>query len=400
MILERIKIKIAKLLDEYAGWLVITLYRIFKKEVKNITMGSKVRKILFIKFWGIGSIILSEPALRWLRKIYPAAEIHYLTLTQNKALFDLIPWVKRVYVLPFVNPLSFLLKSVFLIKKLQKEKYDVIFDGEFFVYISALFARLAAGNRVIGFARDKGMKKHLLNISVPFHNDIHTCEQFLSLVQRNPAPKGVPPRPRLYLKENGFSNTKLGFNSLPYVVMNINASALATERRWPRQRFIHLARVLLNTYKFHLVLIGSKSEKSYVGPVKLACGHSNRVKNLTGQLNLTELAHLLKNAALFISNDSGPIHMASALNIPVVGFYGPETPERYGPLSVKKLVFYQNLWCSPCMSVENTKTVNCINHLACMKKIETKHVILEVRKFIDKEVLIEKKLTFFKKVNF
>jgi heptosyltransferase-2 len=387
MKLQKTKIKIAKLLDEYMGKVIILCYLLFQRTRKKELPLQKVRKILFIKFWGIGSIILSEPALRWLRKTYPEAEIHYLTLAQNKPLFDLIPLVKRIHVLPFTNPLIFLFNSLLLIRSLRKEKYELIFDGEFFVNFSALLAQWAGANRVLGFARNNGIRKYLLDSSVPFLNEIHTSKQFLNLVQNNSASKELQFRPRLYLNENGFLNGKLGLGNKPYIVININASALATERRWHRERFVHLAKALLNAYEFDLLLIGSKAEESYVIPLEMALGNSSRVKNLAGQLSLSELAHVLKNAALFISNDSGPIHMASALNIPVVGFYGPETPKRYGPLSAKKLVFYQNLWCSPCMSVDNAKTVNCINHLACMKEIETHHVIRQVIKFIDKEIL-------------
>ncbi len=69
-----------------------------------------------------------------------------------------------------------------------------------------------------------------------------------------------------------------------------------------------------------------------------------------------------------------------------MAFYGPETPALYGPLSSRKLVFYERLWCSPCMSVENAKTVNCINRRACMREIEPVRVIRLVHRFIETEV--------------
>ena len=172
--------------------------------------------------------------------------------------------------------------------------------------------------------------------------------------------------------------------------MNINASPLAVERRWPRDRFVQLGTALLESYPFDLVLVGSPSEASYVAPVAQTLEQGNatgRVWNWTGLLDLKELARLLRDALVLISNDSGPIHLASAFDLPVVGLYGPETPVRYGPLSSRQRVFYEDLWCSPCMSVHNAKTVHCVNQLACMKGIEAESVIEEVRTFIDTELL-------------
>ena len=112
----------------------------------------------------------------------------------------------------------------------------------------------------------------------------------------------------------------------------------------------------------------------------------DRVHNLCGLTDLPQLASLLRDAAMVISNDSGPVHLASSLDVPVVAFYGPETPALYGPLSSRKLVFYEGLWCSPCMSVENAKTVNCINHRACMREIDPARVIHLVHRFIETDV--------------
>ena len=384
---DKAKIRISKILDEYAGGLVILFFLLFKFFRPEKPPPASVRKILVIKFWGIGSIILFEPALRALYRTYPHVEIQYLTLRQNEDLFALIPSVKKVYALAFANPAAVLLKSIALIHRLRNEKFDLILDAEFFVNYSAIMARLAGGKCIVGFARSKGIKNHLLHVAVPFLDGLHTTEQFLRLVQDVPLSRADFASPRLLLESNGVLRTKRFSNLNPYVVININASPLATERRWPRERFTELARALLETYEFDVVLIGSKSERVYVAPAAQALENPQRVRNLAGELNLVELADVLKHAILFISNDSGPIHLAAALQIPVVGFYGPETPRRYGPLTPKRLVFYQHLWCSPCMSVDNAKTVNCINHLACMKEIETEVVIARVCRFIDEVIL-------------
>jgi ADP-heptose:LPS heptosyltransferase len=82
--------------------------------------------------------------------------------------------------------------------------------------------------------------------------------------------------------------------------------------------------------------------------------------------------------------------MASAMDVPTVSFFGPESPEKYGPLSTKKLVFYQNLTCSPCMSISNSKTVNCIfSEPKCMTQFNMKDILEKTGNFISS--LLEEK---------
>ncbi len=386
---ERLRIQIAKLLDEYAGKAVIRIglvLRIFRKGKEP----EEIKKILFIKFWGIGSIILAEPALRCLRERYPGVEIHFLTLKQNRELFSMIPLISKLHWLEIKQLPLIPLKSILLIRKLRNERYDLIFDGEFFVHYSAIIGRIARPAQLIGFGRPKGMKAHLLDVRVPFLENIHTTQQYMNLVQENWILRKERTGDKPCLELADYTRPDFVFGDSRYIVLNINASPLATERRWPRERFLFLAESLLREFSLDLILIGSKSEREYVEPLEKVLANPTRVHNLAGKLRLPDVAYLLKNAVVLISNDSGPVHLASALDTPVVAFYGPETPKRYGPLSSKRLVFYQGLWCSPCMSVENAKTVNCINNLACMKGIETDAVIRRVCGFLEKLFEIEK----------
>ena len=372
-----LKIKLAKFLDEYLGRISIRLCRALGRRSFKETS----RKILFIKFWGIGSIVLSEPALRWLRRNYENCELHYLTLSDNAELFKMMPDVTKVYLLPFRNPFRFVYENLRLLRRLRRERYQLVFDAEFFANYSAIVAWLTKAPEIVGFSRNSNAKRLLLDIGISFQDKLHTSQQFLNLVQQGLGQQPQPIRPSLkppgHLLLRNWPFLREG-----YIVMNINASSLALERRWPRERFVKLADFLLSTFDCHLILIGSENEAAYVRPVAQALNQYERLHDLTGQVTLSGLALLIRGAICLISNDSGPIHLASAFATPTVGFYGPETPDRYGPLSPRNLVFYRQLWCSPCMSVENAKTVNCINDLACMQDIQVKEVLPQVESFI------------------
>jgi hypothetical protein len=89
-LLETRRLKIAKWIDEYAGRWLIQLLGWRKAKKLGQTEPTAINRILFVKFWGIGSIILAEPALHYLRKKYPQARLDFLTLVQNQELFALL----------------------------------------------------------------------------------------------------------------------------------------------------------------------------------------------------------------------------------------------------------------------------------------------------------------------
>jgi len=394
---ETQRIKIAKWIDEYAGrWLIRVVYRLHSRQDRLLPEAT-VKRILFIKFWGIGSIVLAEPALRYLRKKHPQARIDFLTLHQNQELFSLIHHVHKVYTIEFKNPLRFLFSALTLIHRLRKKHYDLIFDAEFFANFSSLIARVVRGNCVVGFSRMQSGKNRLLDVSVPFDDEQHAAENFLRLVMSvsNDAEDVIAPFdesmwPRIFCSPSRQRKNLL--TGAPYIVMNVNASPLALERRWPQENFVVLAEWLLENYETALVLIGSQAERRYTREVEAAIAIRHRTSNLAGDLTLTELAEVIKSSALFISNDSGPLHVAAALQKPVVGFYGPETPERFGPLCNQRLIFNLDLPCSPCMSVDNAKTVNCTNHLRCMLDLKIEMVIPQLRRFIDHHKLLSPRI--------
>ncbi|MGH7492200.1 MAG: glycosyltransferase family 9 protein [bacterium] len=395
MLLMSLRIKIAKWLDEYVGRVLIVLVRGLRLRKRGANQQASRARILVIKFWGMGSIILLEPALRSLRERFPHARIDFLTLAQNQDVFALLPHIDHVYVLEFGNDVRFIMTTFSVLARLRLVNYDLIFDAEFFANFSALLARVAAPKTLVGFSRPLARKRELLDLAVPFHDEEHATQNFLRLILAAPSTQEsgagfsslykVSPRLRLAAPEHRrFVDT--------YVVINVNASPLALERRWPRENFVQLARWLLREYEIELALIGNAAEREYTQHVAGAIDAPDRVRNRAGALNLRELAALMHDASLVISNDSGPLHLAAALHRPVVGFYGPETPKRFGPLNDEQLIFYLGLPCSPCMSVHNAKTVNCTNHRRCMLQLSVAMVVPRLRRFIDENGLLPKRV--------
>ncbi len=396
---EKRRISLARFLDRWVGKPLVVGASFLRSMARSLHPPAplpepgKVHRILFVKLWGMGSVILSEPALAWLKRRYPEAEIHYLTLTRNRPVVDLIPVVSKVYSVTFESLGKLIRESAALLRQLRAEPYDLVFDAEFLTNCPALVARVAAkgGGLVVGFTGPSSRKQGIQNISLPLQANSHMASQFLRLARGGQAVSSRRCRPRITLPvqpiDRGLTEPVSGRRFKPflraYVALNVNASLLAVERRWPAHRFVELAQRLMHRYEFDLVLIGASSERRYVAAVERELGPSNRVWNFCGGPDVAGLAFLLSRARLVISNDSGPIHLAAALDVPVIGFYGPETPVRYGPLGDRKLVFYESLWCSPCMHAENAKTVRCINALSCMTSIDTLGAVRKIEEFIE-----------------
>ncbi len=384
---HQFRIRAAKSLDALLGKLIVALGPFFKAP-RSEPEGRSVKSILFIKLWGMGSIILTEPALRWLKKTYPQARLDYLTLEENRELLSFIPWVTQVHSLSWKGFFRFLVSVLFLSRNLRGRRYDLVFDAEFYASFSTLLARLTGGDWLVGFAEANTPKKILLDRCVDCREGQHSSQFFVSLVQQASMPLTLTRLPQLILPK--VPSEMLLLRKRPYFVMNANAGPLALERRWPRDRFARLGQALIEHYDFDVLLVGAASEVSYVRPLARSFQRQDRMEDWTGKLTLIELAKLIRGSVCVISNDSGPMHLAAALQVPVVAFFGPETPRLYGPLTHSKLIFYRNPGCSPCMSWNNAKTVRCTNNHVCLEEMRGIEVIPQVLSFLDREVVERK----------
>jgi len=131
-------------------------------------------------------------------------------------------------------------------------------------------------------------------------------------------------------------------------------------------------------------LTGDISDKVYVDSIYHQLHHKDKVMNIAGACSLKQFFVIVKSVKLFITNDSGPLHVAIAYQTPTISFFGPETPVIYGPKFHPELhkVFFLNLYCSPCISVFRDKNFVCENKNNCMVEIQPEKVFETVEKFL------------------
>jgi len=348
-----VRVSLAKLLDRRLGGIALRLARPARLARDLFTGDGQiraVREIAVVKFWGIGNAALLLPLLHGLKRRYPAARLTVVTLEQNAPV--LRGAADRVLTVRFSRaPVDLLAVAA----SLRRRRIDLAIDAEQYVRSSQLLLFLAGARQVIAFDTPGQRRADLADIAVPFDDGVHTSEMYLRLFQaaglkeRRYVPGGleadpgikvaVPPRRPLAILHPGSGDNFPG-------------------RRWPTRRFGLVARRLVDAGAV-VAVTGGAGETAMAREVVEASGRD--LLDLSGKLSLDELVAWLARANVLVSNDTGPVHLASALGVSVLGLYGPNTPLLYGPLSPGSVAFYDAPACSPCITNFNYKTSRCRN---------------------------------------
>ncbi|MBI5376058.1 MAG: glycosyltransferase family 9 protein [Candidatus Schekmanbacteria bacterium] len=374
-----------KAIDKWLGIPLCVFLTIFNKVWifrKSAKRNNAVKKILVMKYFGIGSILLATPALRALRKGYPEAKITFLTFSGNQEICNLLKVADDYIYLSTTDFSAFFFQTLKTLYRIRKEHFDISIDMEFFSKFSTIMNYLTGAQRRIGFFSRQMWRGNLLTDHIYYNQHRHIVDIFLALVavlgintkdkevERIKTSDEEKKYIREFLKSEGVGEKDL------LIGVNVNASDMCYERKWPGESFAKLISRLITSHDAKVVLIGGKEDKGYVEKLVEGIDFKEKILNLAGRLNLTQLLAFLSEVKFFITNDSGPLHLAVSLGIPTVSFFGPETPSLYGPPidDGNNLVFYKNLYCSPCLSVYNVKTAVCNGDNQCLKQISFEEV--------------------------
>ena len=199
---------------------------------------------------------------------------------------------------------------------------------------------------------------------VPYEDGRHKSETFLGLARAAGVAtdryEALPPP--VFAADRAAADALLreaGGREGPVFVLHPGSGDNFLGRRWAPENFASLAEHLLARHGGTVVVTGSPSEAALAARVRSLVGRGDRVFDASGRLGVRGLAALCDRAALVVSNDTAPVHLASALGRPVLGIYGPNTPVLYGPLSPGSVAFYHRTPCSPCLTNFNYKTSFC-----------------------------------------
>lgn len=347
------------------------------------TTSENVKIIVVAKLIGMGSVLQSAPLLRALKDCYPTAKLIFVTMRANRELLLRLSSVDEILVLDDRSLFSMASTTLRTIATLIHERADLYFDLEVYSGFASLLALWVVTRNRLGFYRHStAFKKGIYTHLVYFNTRMPVRQLYLQLGRVAGIPAGqsellgpilVHDRERsevyrLLAEAPGWQTEQ------PYIVVNPNASDLLLERRWPIASVLEAIHrlVLLGN---QVVLIGAPNEAEFVKSLfeKLPPEVQVLVVNTAGRLSLGELLALLQGAACVLTNDTGPMHMAIALERPTVCLFGPANPEHYGQDLPFVDIFYSQVFCSPCLYEADEPPCNGNN--VCMQRIKPEAVV-------------------------
>jgi lipopolysaccharide heptosyltransferase I len=283
-----------------------------------------VNRILIVRMSALGDIVHALPVLSALRRVHPSAAIDWLADRKYAGVLGLVDGLRRVII-----GRPGLLRAV---GELRAGRYDVAIDLQGLLK-SAAMARASGAARVIGFesrALREGAARWFYSESATVPDGAHIIRKNLSVLRR----LGVtePPRvefpfrvPASSVAENVAAEAAAR-GSRRFAL--INPGAAWPNKRWPPDRFGAIARHLRDRHQMPSFVLWGPGEATLAERVVAASG-SAAVR--APETTLGDLLALVSRAALMISGDTGPVHLAAARGTPIVGLYGPTWPERNGP---------------------------------------------------------------------
>ncbi|MGA2586734.1 MAG: lipopolysaccharide heptosyltransferase II [Candidatus Aminicenantales bacterium] len=296
----------------------------------------------------IGDVIFALPALESLTANYPEAEIRLAAGGRVKEIFEGEEFAGRLIPLPLSNTFKNFRESA---KILKGEGFDIglllanSFSSAF------LFAAAKIPQRW-GYKRD-GRGLFLTKGVHPGDEDppVHMVHYYLRLLEGLDL-KTLPPEIRITVsaEEKEKARRELAAAGAdpkkPLVILNPGA-AYGPAKRWPASGFAELARLLQERKSMDIAITGAP-EDAALG-AEIASGLARKPIDLVGKTTLRGLFGVISRASVFITNDTGPMHMANALRVPVVGIFGPTDPRVTGPFHPPATVIRkEEIPCRPC----------------------------------------------------
>ncbi len=328
-------------------------------------------RILFIKLWGVGNLAMILPIVRAARRQHPRASIEFLTLPENAEFVTAAGQVDRVWTFSPRGVGTPFLRLVRLALALRRRRFDRIVDFEQFLRATALVTRVARPARSAGFDTPRQARAPLYSDRVEHDERRHMALGFRDLARRAGVEvRDVPllevPRSPAAARRIAPIVTRLRSTARPVVAVHVGSGDNFPGRRWPIRAFAEFADRVHRANGATIAFTGTRAERALVA----ACRGAMRGPSvdLSGEFTLVEFVEFLARVDLVVSNDSAPVHVAAALDVPQVALYGPNTPTRYGPLSSRARTFHSGLACSPCITNKNAKTSACHRPL-CLHSI-------------------------------
>jgi heptosyltransferase-2 len=343
-----------------------------------VTINADAKRILVVGPAWVGDMVMAQSLLITLIQQYPQALIDVVAPAWSKPLLARMPQVNAAFSLPVSHGKLQLRARWTLGKQLRGNHYTqaIVIPRSYKAALVPWFAKVPVRTGYKGESR-----YGVINDMRPLDKTqlSQTVQRYvaLSLPENTSLPPPIP-QPRLTVDAENRSRLvgKLGL-STSNVIALLPGAEYGPSKRWPVERYRELAH-RLSTTGHQVWVFGSEKERS-LGEDIIA-GSAGNVVNLCGRTALVDVIDLLSLAKAVVTNDSGLMHVAAAVDSTIVAIYGSTTPQYTPPLTSKAQILYENLDCSPCFKRQCP-----LGHTLCLKNIEVERVMNVVTQIIQTE---------------
>jgi len=299
-----------------------------------------MKKILVIQSASIGDVILATPVVEKLHAAFPEAKLDLLVKKGNETLFTGHPFLNEVLI--WDKSSRSLMNFDKLMHRVWNARYDLIVNIQRFL-LTGLMTAFSGAKMKIGF--DKNPVSSLFTTRVPhiINDSMHETQRNLSLIA--PLTDAGSAKPKLYPTVQNIKRVE------PYTTgtyYTISPASLWFTKQYPARQWISFIRMIPPGCMIYL--LGSISDHALCEQIRIQSG-SGFCKNLAGEFTFLESAALMSKAKMNFTNDSAPMHLASAVNAPVTAVFCSTVPEfGFGPLSDDSVTLQtdEKLNCKPC----------------------------------------------------
>ena len=346
-------------------------------------------RVLIVRLGALGDVVHAIPVAAALRRAFPAARIDWLVSAKHREILDLVPVIDRRLV---VNDRastgsgraedggSSLLGAI---AELRRSRYDVAIDLQGLIKSAAL-ARLSGAPRVVGFssryARERAARLFYTEAHDPGRGGLYDPRETRHVVDINLGLLGLlgitAPAREFPIEDVDSDAARVMRQQTGGRYALLNPGAAWPNKRWPPARLAALAVALRARHGLMSVVLWGPGEEPLAAEVVAG---ANGAAVMSPRTTIADLVALARRAALMVSGDTGPTHIAAALGTPIVGIYGPTRPARNGPMSALDVTVSRDAVCQ-CHHLRR-----CTRDRMCLLDIEVAEVLEAVERRLASE---------------
>jgi len=369
-----LKIEGLKRFDGILGGIACSVSKLLVSPRKKRDGGAG--KILVIRPGGIGDAALLYPALSELRNHFPGYTIDVLAEKRNSGVFTGCPYIDGLLLYDRLPHETFY--------RVISASYDIVIDTEQWHRMTSALSYLTRAPERIGFGTNEraGLYSHI----VPYGHDDYEAQSFLNLVSTLTGEKYEFDKERPFLPisilHDGLSSAISDFRKGKRAVVGIFTGATVPERRWGAKKFAELAGEF-SKEGIGSVVVGGVSETKDSELFDRAA-EKGFLLDLVGKTKLNETAAVISELDLFISGDTGLMHIAFGVGTPTLSLFGAGIQEKWAPRGDNHIVINRNEPCSPCTQFGYTP--KCPYGVRCLAEISVKEVKASAMGLLDRPI--------------